>query len=79
MAMQWTDTPQSSQIVRIGYDSEALKAQVAFRDRKTQDVSCVYEYDAVPEQVVTDIIEAGSVGQQFNGTLKYWGGGFRKL
>jgi hypothetical protein len=77
MAINWTDV-ESSQIVRVGYDAETLKAYVSFKS-KQGDVSSTYEYDAVPEQVVTDIIEAGSAGQQFNGTLKYWGGGFRKL
>jgi hypothetical protein len=78
MAMEWTDTPQSSQIVRIGYDAETLKAQVAFRDRKTQDVQSTYEYDNVPESVVTDILAADSVGRAFASSLKY-GFAYRRI
>ena len=78
MAMEWTDTPQSSQIVRIGYDAETLKAQVAFRDRRTQDVQSTYEYDNVPQEVVTDILAAESVGREFSARLKY-GFSYRKL
>jgi hypothetical protein len=77
MAIQWTDV-ESSQILQIGYDPETLKARVLFK-KKDGTPGATYEYDAVPEQVVTDIIEAGSAGQQFNATLKYWGGGYRKL
>jgi hypothetical protein len=77
MAMEWTDV-DSSQIVRIGYDAETLKAQVQFKDRKSGYVSATYEYDNVPQEVVTDIINAPSAGQQFNGTLKY-GFNYRKL
>jgi len=69
---------ESSQILQIGYDPETLKARVLFK-KKDGTPGATYEYDAVPEQVVTDIIEAGSAGQQFNATLKYWGGGYRKL
>lgn len=77
MAMDWTDV-DSSQIVRIGYDEETLKAQVAFKDRRTGGVSATYEYDNVPKEVVDNIIAAPSVGQAFNGSLKF-GFNYRKL
>ena len=77
MAINWTDV-ESSQIVRVGYDAETLKAYVAFKDRRTGDVQSTYEYDAVPEQVVTDIINADSARRQFGSTLKY-GFTYRKL
>lgn len=78
MAMEWTDTPQSSQIVRIGYDAETLKAQVAFRDRRTQDVQSIYEYSEVGKDVIDNILAAESVGREFSNSLKY-GFSYRKL
>jgi hypothetical protein len=77
MAINWTDV-ESSQIVRVGYDAETLKAYVAFKDRKTGDVQSTYEYSNCPEQVVTDIINSDSAGRQFAATLKY-GFQYRKL
>lgn len=77
MAINWTDV-DSTQIVRVGYDAETLKAYVAFKDRKTGDVQSTYEYDAVPEQVVTDIIGAESPGRQFGASLKF-GFNYRKI
>jgi hypothetical protein len=76
MAMEWTDI-DSSQIVRIGYDAETLKAQVAFKS-KSGDVSSVYEYDLVPKDVIDSILSAESVGRAFSSQLKY-GFAYRKL
>lgn len=77
MAINWTDV-ESSQIVRVGYDADKVKAYVAFKDRRTGDVQSTYEYDDVPENVVTDIINADSAGRQFGSTLKY-GFAYRKI
>ena len=76
MAIEWTDV-DSSQIVRIGYDAETLKAQVAFKS-KSGDVSSVYEYDLVPQEVIDGILSAESVGRAFNQSLKY-GFSYHKL
>jgi len=70
MGINWTDV-DSSQIVRVGYDPETLKAYVSFKDRRTGDVQSTYEYDDVPEDVVTNIINAESAGRGFGATLKF--------
>ena len=77
MAINWTDV-ESSQIVRVGYDEETLKAYVAFKDRRSGDVQSMYEYDNVPKEVVDNIISAESVGRAFASSLKY-GFSYRKL
>ena len=77
MAINWTDV-ESSQIVRVGYDEETLKAYVAFKDRRSGDVQSTYEYDNVPKEVVDNIISAESVGRAFASSLKY-GFSYRKL
>lgn len=78
MAITWTDV-ESSQIVRVGYDAETLKAYVSFKNRSTGDIQSTYEYDNVPESVVTDIINSDSVGRAFgNSSLKY-GFAYRKI
>lgn len=71
MALVWTDVT-SSQLSKIGYDAETLKARILFSNGSE------YEYDDVPESVVNDIINAESVGRQFNATLKY-GFNYRRL
>ena len=78
MAMEWTDTPQSSQIVRIGYDAETLEARVEFRDRRSGDVQSTYSYQAVPKEVVDGILSAESVGRAFASSLKY-GYSYRRI
>jgi hypothetical protein len=76
MAIQWTDV-ESSQIVRVGYDAETLKAYVAFKS-KQGDVSSTYEYDQVGQDVIDAIISADSPGRQFGASLKY-GFNYRKI
>lgn len=77
MAMEWTDV-ESSQIVRIGYDAETLKAQVAFKDKKSGGVQSTYEYDNVPKEVIDGILTADSVGRAFASSLKF-GFAYHKL
>ena len=76
MAIQWTDV-ESSQIVRVGYDAETLKAYVAFKS-KQGDMSSTYEYDGCSQEEADAIINADSVGRQFAATWKY-GKVYRKL
>jgi hypothetical protein len=77
MAMEWTDV-ESSQIVRIGYDAETLKAQVAFKDKRSGGVQSTYEYDQVGQDVIDRIINSDSVGRAFAAELKY-GFNYRRL
>ena len=64
---------ESSQILQIGYDPETLKARVLFK-KKDGSPGATYEYDNVPQEAVTDIVNAGQrQGQQFNAALEYWG------
>lgn len=67
---------ESSQLAAIGYDKQSGQAYVRFVDKGRG--GALYEYDAVPEGVVTDIINAESVGRQFNLSLKY-GFSYRRI
>ena len=63
---------ESSQLAAIGYDKQTGQAYVRFRNNS------LYEYDGVAESVVNDIINAESVGRQFNLSLKY-GFSYRRI
>lgn len=66
--MNWIDTPESSNIARIGYDGKTLILYVEFTK------GGVYRYFDVPEAVFHDLRNAGSKGQFFARNIK---GAFR--
>ena len=67
--MEWIDTPQSSNIVRFGYDKESRVLKVEFKN------GSVYDYFDVPDQVFNGMKSASSVGQylaqQVKGRFRY--------
>lgn len=67
---------ESSQLAAIGFDKQSGQAYVRFLDKGRG--GALYEYDGVPEQVVTDIANAPSAGQQFNATMKF-GFAYRRI
>lgn len=66
---QWIDTPESSTIVRIGYDAETMVMTVEFKS------SGIYNYFDVPQHVFDGIRTAPSKGQflaqQVKGNFRY--------
>jgi KTSC domain-containing protein len=66
---QWIDTPESSTIVRIGYDDEAMVMTVEFKS------GGIYNYFDVPQHVFDGIRTAPSKGQflaqQVKGNFRY--------
>ena len=68
--MEWIDTPQSSNIVRFGYDEESRVLKVEFKN------GSVYDYFDVPAQVFNGMKSASSsvgqyLAQQVKGTFRY--------
>ena len=67
--MEWIPTPQSSNIVRFGYDEEGRVLRVEFKN------GSVYDYFDVPDQVFNGMKSASSVGQylaqQVKGAFRY--------
>lgn len=51
---------ESSDISSIGYDADVRVLEVEFVSR------AVYQYANVPENVYTELMQAGSKGQYFN-------------
>ena len=78
MAINWTDTPSSSQLTRVGFDAETSKGYCGFRDRRTQEEQSVYEYDGCTQAEADAITSADSAGRQFGATWKY-GKAYRRL
>ncbi len=67
--MEWIDTPESSNIVRFGYDSQAQILTVEFTTGNT------YNYYDIPEFIFEQFKAASSKGrflaQQIKGTYRY--------
>lgn len=67
--MEWIDTPESSNIVRFGYDDTSRVLKVEFKN------GGVYDYFDVPDQVFNNMKNAPSKGQflaqQVKGTYRY--------
>lgn len=67
--MEWIDTPESSNIVRFGYDDTSRVLKVEFKN------GSVYDYFDVPDQVFNNMKNAPSKGQflaqQVKGTYRY--------
>ena len=67
--MEWIDTPESSNIVRFGYDSQAQILAVEFKAGST------YHYYDIPEFIFEQMKAAPSKGQflaqQIKGTYRY--------
>jgi KTSC domain len=62
--IEWIETPESSTIVRIGYDDEAQTMTVEFKTSGT------YNYFAVPPQVFEGMRNASSKGQYLTQEVK---------
>ncbi len=56
----------SSQIAEVGYDAETQKLRVRFVRG-----SALYEYDAVPQDVYDNLVNAPSVGAYHAQVIKY--------
>lgn len=67
--MEWIDTPESSNIVRFGYDSQAQILVVEYKAGST------YNYYDIPEFIFQQMKAASSRGQflaqQIKGTYRY--------
>jgi len=67
--MNWIETPESSNITRIGYDMSSQILGVEFK------TGSVYHYYDVPEPVFEQMKAAGSKGQflaqSIKGTYRY--------
>lgn len=67
--MEWIDTPESSNIVRFGYDDGNRILKVEFRN------GSVYDYFDIPDQVFNGMRNAPSKGQylaqQVKGNFRY--------
>ena len=67
--MEWINTPESSNIVRFGYDSQAQILAVEFKAGST------YNYYDIPEFIFEQMKAAPSKGQflaqQIKGTYRY--------
>jgi hypothetical protein len=67
--MEWIETPESSNIIRFGYDSQSLIMTVEFNSGGT------YNYFDVPETVFEQMRNAPSKGQflaqQIKGVYRY--------
>lgn len=67
--VEWIETPESSTIVRIGYDPDSQIMTVEFK------TSGAYNYFDVPQHVFDAIRSAPSKGhfltQQIKGTFRY--------
>lgn len=75
----------SSNVGRVGYDDEAERLYVQFRDRraKTRD-GAVYAYERVPNAIFEAIMQAdedadGSVGSTFHRLVKTAGFKFSRV
>jgi hypothetical protein len=67
--IEWIDTPESSTIIRVGYDADALMMTVEFKNSGT------YNYFDVPPAVFEGLRYAPSKGQflaqQVKGSFRY--------
>lgn len=67
--MEWIETPESSNIIRFGYDSQSLIMTVEFKSGGT------YNYFDIPEIVFEQMRNAPSKGQflaqQIKGVYRY--------
>lgn len=54
----------SSNVSAVGYDGKSKKLRVEFLN------GMVYDYDNVPEAEYQDLLNAGSVGKQFNAAIR---------
>jgi hypothetical protein len=61
---EWIETPESSTIVRIGYDGEAMIMRVEFAK------SGIYDYYDIPQHVFDGIRAAPSKGQFLSAEVK---------
>jgi len=66
--VEWTLTPESSNISRIGYESNEMRLRVEFRNEAT------YDYFDIPHQLFEDLKSASSKGQFLSSNIK---GNFR--
>lgn len=55
---------QSSNIAEVGYDPDALTLYVRFLNGSE------YAYDEVPPEAFEDLVNAPSVGQELNSSIK---------
>lgn len=55
---------QSSNVAEVGYDSQSMTLEVAFRD------GSVYQYFDVPDTVYQGLLHADSVGTFLNAQVK---------
>lgn len=67
--MEWFDTPESSNIVRVGYDSTNRVLKVEFKN------GGVYDYFDIPDHIFNGMRNAPSKGQylaqQVKGHYRY--------
>lgn len=67
--MEWIDTQDSSNITRVGYDSEHMRMRVEFRGDAT------YDYFDVPPHIFEQIKQAPSKGRfladEIKGNFRY--------
>ena len=57
-------TDKSSFIASWGYDSKTRKLNIAFKNKKR------YSYSKVPPEVVSELLEAESIGAAYNEYVK---------
>jgi hypothetical protein len=62
--MEWTETPESSNLVRFGYDAQNQVLTVEFKSGGT------YNYFDVPEQIHEQMKAAPSKGQFLAQSIK---------
>jgi len=62
--MNWIETPESSNISRMGYDESASTLYIEFKSGGT------YQYFDVPVAVFGEMVAAGSKGQYFAQNVK---------
>jgi len=66
------DTPESSNISRMSYDSDTAILSITFSNGST------YEYDEVPEEIGKEFFEADSIGKAFYAMIRGFYG-FRQI
>ncbi|MCU1793243.1 MULTISPECIES: KTSC domain-containing protein [Pectobacterium] len=54
----------SSNIASVGYDSDSLTLEIEFNN------GGIYQYYSVPENIYTDLLNAGSVGSYFSHNIR---------
>ena len=64
MALNWVETPESSNIIKFGYDAEKQELQVTFKGGKT------YSYAAVPPELAEQFRQSPSKGKFFSAHIK---------